>query len=191
MGNFELDLPKFHIEQGYITGFVGANGAGKTTTIKLMMNMLFADDGEIKVFGKDVRHHEVDIKKHIGYIGDPLGYSEDQRLNDTAKVMKYFYQDWDNELYSKYMKQFDLNGKSKFKELSMGQKKQFALTIALAHRPKLLLRDEPTANLDPVVRNYILSILRSYMQDEEVSIFYSTHVTTDLDKACDYVAYLQ
>lgn len=191
LGNFTLDIPKLEIKQGYITGFVGQNGAGKTTTIKLLMGLLNTTQGQIEILGKPVDPSHYKLRDLIGYVGDPTGYTEETKLGHIKQMFSPFYSTWDEALYTKYIKHFNLDESKKVKELSQGQNKQFALTMALAHRPKLIVLDEPTANLDPVVRNYILSILMEHMQDEEVSVFYSTHITSDLEKASDYIAYIQ
>lgn len=190
LGNFTLDIPNLVVKEGYITGFVGKNGVGKTTTLKLIMNLLRLDSGTIKVFGKDVRTMSKEIHEHIGFVGEPTGYMSEATVEQTRKMIAPFYKSWDDDLYNKYIKAFGLDGNKKIKELSQGQNKQMALIMALSHRPKLILLDEPTANLDPIVRNQILDILMEHMQSEEVSVFYSTHITSDLDKASDYIVML-
>ncbi|MGL4797924.1 MAG: ABC transporter ATP-binding protein [Cellulosilyticaceae bacterium] len=189
-GNFVLDIPKLEIKQGYITGFIGQNGAGKTTTLKLIMDLIRPDKGRISVLGGDVTKDPAKVKSQIGYVGDPTGYVAESSLKDIEAMVSPFYKTWDKGLYDKYMKRFELDPNKKIKELSQGQNKQFALSMVLARRPKLIMLDEPTANLDPIVRNYILSVLLEHMQDEEVSVFYSTHITTDLEKASDYITYI-
>ncbi len=190
LGDFKLDIPKLGIRQGYITGFIGENGAGKTTTIQLILNMLHLDAGSIEIFGKPVQGNNKSIHEQIGYVGEPIGYPEESSLKAIKEMLAIFYKTWDEELYERYMHFFKLQPKKKYKELSSGQKKQFALVMALAHRPKLILLDEPTANLDPVVRNEILEILMEHIQNEEVTIFYSTHITSDLERAGDYIVYI-
>ena len=191
LGNFTLDIPNLVVKEGYITGFIGQNGAGKTTTLRLIMGLLTPDEGEIKVFGKQVKKEGAAIRNLVGYVGEPIGYLTEATIEDTKKMIAPFYQDWDDALYNKYMKLFQLDPKKKVKELSQGQGKQIALIMALAHRPKLIVLDEPTANLDPIVRHEILDLLMEHMQNEEVSTFYSTHITSDLDKASDYIVMLK
>lgn len=190
LGSFTLDIPNLVVKEGYITGFVGQNGVGKTTTLKLIMNLLRLDSGAIKVFGKDVMTSSKEIHEHIGFVGEPTGYMNEATVEQTRKMIAPFYKSWDDGLYNKYIKTFGLDPNKKIKELSQGQNKQAALIMALSHRPKLILLDEPTANLDPIVRNQILDILMEHMQNEEVSVFYSTHITSDLDKASDYIVML-
>lgn len=190
LGKFVLDIPNLVIKEGYITGFIGQNGAGKTTTLKLIMNLLKLDCGQIKVFGKDVQTMSKTIHEQIGFVGEPTGYMSEATVEQTKQMIAPFYKEWDDNLFNKYTKLFDLDTSKKIKELSQGQDKQAALIMALSHRPKLILLDEPTANLDPVVRIQILDILMEHMQNEEVSVFYSTHITSDLDKASDYIVML-
>ncbi len=191
LGDFVLDIPYLEIKKGYITGFVGENGAGKTTTIKLILDMLIPDSGSIEVDGINVRNNGILVKKHIGYVGDPTGYPEESKLKDIKRMYAPFYETWDEALYQKYVRRFKLKSDTKYGKLSTGQKKQFALVMALSHRPKLIILDEPTSGLDPVVRQDILNVLMEHMQDEEVSVFYSTHITSDLERAGDYIVYIK
>lgn len=191
LGAFCLEIPSLEIKKGYITGFIGQNGAGKTTTIKLILDMLCLDEGTIQVEGLDTKMAAAEIKAKIGYVGEPTGYPEESRLKHIKKMIAPFYKTWDEALFEKYIKDFRLNLDKKYGELSTGQKKQFDLIMALAHKPELILLDEPTAGLDPVVRNEILEVLMQHMQDEKVTIFYSTHITSDLEKTCDYLVYIQ
>lgn len=191
MGDFELDIPELALKKGYITGFIGENGAGKTTTIRLMMDMLIPDSGEIEIEGINVRNKGKEVKQDIGFVGEPTGFPEESKLKDIKRMYAPFYKNWDEGLFETYSKRFHLKLMKKYKELSTGQKKQFDLVMALSHRPKLIILDEPTAGLDPVVRNEILDVLMEHMQNEEVTIFYSTHITTDLEKAGDYIVYIK
>ncbi|MEG2511577.1 MAG: ABC transporter ATP-binding protein, partial [Bacilli bacterium] len=185
---FKLDILKFNVKEGYITGFIGPNGSGKTTTIKLIMNMLFKDEGSIKILGTEVSNDNISIKEKIGYVGETSGYLGESKLKNIKKMVCRFYKDWDDSLYNKYIRKFKLDENKIYKELSSGEKRQFDLIIALSHHPKLIIMDEPTANLDPLVRNEFLEILQEHMENEDVTVFYSTHITSDLDKASDYIA---
>lgn len=191
LGDFTLDIPKLTIRKGYITGFVGENGAGKTTTIKLILGMLLANEGEIEVEGLKVSEKGEKIRQEIGYVGDPTGYPEESKLIDIKAMYAPFYKKWDDSLFDHYSQRFKLKLNNKYSQLSTGQKKQFALVMALSHRPSLIILDEPTAGLDPVVRNEILDVLMEHMQSDEVSIFYSTHITSDLEHAGDYLVYIK
>ena len=188
---FELNIPKLSIKKGYITGFIGENGSGKTTTIKLMLDMLIPDTGEVLIDGMRVSENAKAIKEKIGYVGEPTGYPQESKLKNIKRMVKPFYKDWDEKLFNSYMERFGLKEDKKYGDLSTGQKKQFALIVALAHKPELIILDEPTAGLDPVVRSEMIDLLMEHMQNEEVTIFYSTHITSDLEKAGDYLVYIR
>lgn len=186
---FTLELPELRVREGFVTGFIGENGAGKTTAIKLIMNMLFADAGEVTVFGQEAS--KAALREEIGYVGEAMGFMEDARLGDIVKMMRPFYRRWDDGEFGKAARRFGLTDlRQKYKALSQGRRKQFALATALAHHPRLLLLDEPTANLDPLVRNEILTMLAGKLEREELTVFFSTHITSDLDKIADYLEFL-
>lgn len=189
-GDFLLQIKDLAIPKGYITGFIGENGAGKTTTMSLIMNCIHADTGSVEVFGKEIASNEVAIKEQIGYVGAQTGYPKEAKLKHIKSMVAPFYPAWDEKLFQSYIKRFNINMQKKYKELSTGKQKQFALIMALSHHPKLILLDEPTANLDPIAREEILELIREHMQDEEVTTFYSTHITSDLEKAADYILYM-
>ena len=174
------------IESGYITGFIGPNGSGKTTTIKLIMNMLKMDSGIIKVFNNDIQDYFA-YKSEIGYVGDEAGFLDTVKVKNIKKYMSNFYKKWDEDLYKKYISKFRIDENKVYKDLSKGQKKQFELIIALSHHPKLIIMDEPTANLDPRVRSELLEMLQEHIEREEATVFYSTHITSDLEKTADYI----
>ncbi|WP_066453188.1 ABC transporter ATP-binding protein [Anaerotruncus rubiinfantis] len=187
---FTLSLPEFAVEEGYVTGFIGENGAGKTTTLKLIMDMIYADEGAVTVFGLDSHRDGKKIREQISYIGEQPGYLDQAKLKNIKKMVAPFYSDWEESAFENYAKRFSLDLNKKYKDLSKGKQKQFALAVALSHHPRLLLMDEPTANLDPLVRQEILDILADEMQREGVTVFFSTHITSDLDKIADYVHFL-
>lgn len=185
-GNFQLSIDDLLIESGYITGFIGPNGSGKTTTIKLIMNMLKMDSGIIKVFNNDIRDYFA-YKSEIGYVGDEAGFLDTVKVKNIKKYMSNFYEKWDEDLYKKYISKFRIDQNKLYKDFSKGQKKQFELIIALSHHPKLIIMDEPTANLDPRVRSELLEMLQEHIEREEATVFYSTHITSDLEKTADYI----
>ena len=187
-GDFKIDISKFNVKEGYITGFIGPNGAGKTTTIKLIMNMLFKDEGSIKILDEEISIDNINVKAKIGYVGEITGYLQEAKLKNIKRMVSRFYNNWDESIYNKYIRKFRLDETKIYKELSSGEKRQFDLIMALSHHPKLIIMDEPTANLDPLVRNEFLEILQEHMANEEITVFYSTHITSDLDKAADYIA---
>ncbi|MBC5996616.1 ABC transporter ATP-binding protein [Romboutsia ilealis] len=188
--DFSLNIKELDIKEGYVTGFIGPNGSGKTTTIKLIMNMLKKDNGTIKILGKEYKECDLSIKEQIGYVGDYSGYLHDAKISIIKKNISRFYKNWDEELYKKYINKFKLDEKKTYKELSKGQKKQFELAIVLSHHPKVIIMDEPTANLDPLVRNEFLEILQERIEVDNASVFYSTHITSDLDKVGDYLVFI-
>ena len=186
-GNFKLDIDKLDIKQGYITGFIGANGAGKSTTIKLILDMIKKENGSVKIFGEEYDNDKKHITEEIGYMGDINGFYTESKLKNIKKYISKFYKNWDEELYKRYISLFSLDENKRYIKLSQGQRKQFELSILLAHNPKLIILDEPTANLDPLVRNTFLEIIQEHIEKHEATVFYSTHITSDLDKVCDYV----
>lgn len=188
--NFTLKDISFKLEPGYIMGFIGPNGAGKSTTIKLIMNLLKKDKGEIKIFGLDHIKYEKEIKDKIGFVYDENYYYEELTINQMKDIVASFYTKWNDNTFNQYLKDFDLNPKVKIKTLSKGMKMKFSLAIALSHDADLIIMDEPTSGLDPVFRREILDILYDLIQDENKSVFFSTHITTDLEKIADYVTFI-
>jgi len=187
---FSINSISFNLEQGYIMGFIGPNGAGKTTVIKLIMNLLKKDSGEIKIFDLDHIEHEREIKNRIGFVYDESHFYEDFTMRQMKSMIQPFYTKWDNTTFEKYMNEFQLNPDLKIKKLSKGMKMKFSLALALSHNAELIIMDEPTSGLDPVFRREILDILYNIIQDEKVGIFFSTHITTDLEQIADYVTYI-
>lgn len=189
--NFRLDKISFNIEQGFIMGLIGENGAGKTTTIKLIMNLIKKDDGEIKVFEKDHVSYEREIKEKIGFVYDDCFYYENLSIRDNGKMFSNFYKYWSWDTFEAYLKKFGLNEKQKVKELSKGMKMKFAIALALSHEAEFLILDEPTSGLDPVMRRQILDILQGLMENEKMGILISSHITSDLEKIADFVTYIR
>lgn len=188
--DFKLDNISFNLEPGYIMGLIGPNGSGKSTIIKLIMNLLKKDSGEIELFGKDHIKFEKEIKDRIGFVYDESYFYEDLTMKRMKSVMAPFYSQWDDKTFYKYMKDFDLDPNKKIKDLSKGMKMKFSLALALSHKADLIIMDEPTSGLDPIFRRQILDILYDVIQDENKSIFFSTHITTDLDKIADYITFI-
>ena len=175
--NFTLTIDKLNVPTGYITGFIGPNGSGKTTTIKSILGMINPNKGTINVLPKE----------DLAYVGDESGFLVESTLKLIRKGISNFYKNWDKALYKKYITRFELDENKVYKDLSKGQKKQFELIIALSHHPKLLIMDEPTSGLDPLVRNDFLELIQEHMELDNMTVFYSSHITTDLDKAADYI----
>lgn len=187
---FKIDNISFNLPKGYIMGFIGANGAGKTTTIKLILNMIKRESGEIKVFGLDNIREEENIKEQIGVVFDECYYLEDWTLNDVEKAVSMFYKNWNSSIYEKYLKEFNLARDKKVKDLSRGMRMKLMIAVAFSHEAKLLILDEPTSGLDPVARDEFLDILRDYIEDEEKSVIFSSHITSDIEKIADYITYI-
>ena len=188
--NFKLEIDYLNIEKGYITGFVGPNGSGKTTTIKLIMNMIKKQDGKIKILGKEYEMDDLDIKEVIGYVGEKSGYYQEAKIREIKKSISEFYKNWDEELYKTYINRLEIDESKRYKDLSKGNQKKFELVMSLSHHPKIIIMDEPTANLDPLVRNEFLEILQERIEEDNATVFYSTHITSDLDKVSDYIVFI-
>ena len=184
--NFSLTIDKLDIPEGYITGFIGPNGSGKTTTIKSLLGMTKLDSGEIKILNSDI-NKDTKTKEYIAYVGDESGFLEESKISSLHKIISKFYSNWDEDLYKKYINKFKINEDKEYKSLSKGQKKQFELIMALSHHPKLLIMDEPTSSLDPIIRNEFLELMQEHIDMDNMTVFYSTHITTDLDKSADYI----
>lgn len=184
---FSLRGVSFSLEPGYIMGFIGGNGSGKTTTIKLIMNLLHLDGGEIKVFGLDSRQQEQEVKQRIGFVYDENHFYEGLTIKEMSRVVAPFYRNWDWAIYNKYVEAFALPATRKIKDFSRGMKMKYALAVALAHKAELLIMDEPTSGLDPIVRSELLEILSDVIQDERCSVLLSSHITSDLDRIADFV----
>ena len=188
--NFTLDNLTFKVKRGSVMGFIGPNGSGKSTTIKLIMNLIKKDNGNINIFGQDNLKHEKGIKQKIGFVYDENNFYEELNIMEMKNILRPFYKNWDDNTFQQYINDFELPKKNKIKSLSKGMKMKFSLAIALSHKAELIIMDEPTAGLDPVFRSELLDILYNIIQDENVSIFFSTHITTDLEKIADYITFI-
>jgi ABC-2 type transport system ATP-binding protein len=187
---FTLRDVSFSVPRGYVCGLVGPNGAGKTTIIKLIMNLVRRDAGEIRVFGLDNRADEVAVKSRIGFVYDSPGYWDDRTLETQRRVLGPFYPTWNDRTFDRLAAEFELPMRQAFGKLSRGTKMKFALAMALSHGADLLIMDEPTAGLDPVFRREFLRRLSGLLQDEGKSVLFSTHITSDLDRIADYITFV-
>ena len=180
-----LDSVSFSLPEGCVTGFIGANGAGKTTTIRSILNLAHKDAGTIKIFGLDAEEHEKEIKDRIGIIMDGSYFYNDLSMRDMKSIIAPAYSKWSDADYQSYMDKFDLDPKQKISTLSSGMRMKYALVLALSHQAELLIMDEPTSGLDPLVRSQFLEIIKEYMKNGGKGVFFSTHITSDLDKIAD------
>lgn len=190
-GDFRLKDVSFSVPRGYIMGLIGPNGAGKTTVIKLLLNLIRRDGGDVRVFGLDNLAAETEIKSRLGIVHDTPFFYEHLRLATVAKTVAPFYRDWDDGLFRRLAVEFELPLGKSFKALSRGMKMKFALAAALSHKADLLILDEPTSGLDPVFRRELLKKLSAFIQDEGKSVLFSTHITSDLERIADFITFIR
>ncbi len=187
---FDLKDIGFFLPEGYIMGFIGANGAGKTTTIRLLLNMLRHDGGEVRIFGWDHVEYEQQIKDDIGVVFDWVYLVDEWTLNQAVQALRPFYRRWNQATFDGYCHRFGVPKDKKIKDMSRGTQVKLSLAIALSHEAKLLILDEPTSGLDPMARDTILEILQEYIADGKHSVLFSTHITGDLEKIADYITFI-
>ena len=186
---FRLGRVTFSLEGGKITGFIGRNGAGKTTTIKSMLNLIHTDSGEISYFGVPLSGHETEIKQRIGYSTGTISWYPRKTIREIADVTKVFYRNWDEDAFRNYMTLFGLDENKKPIELSEGMKVKFNLLLALSHKAEVLILDEPTSGLDPFSRDELLELFMT-LREHGVTILFSTHITSDLERCADNIIYI-
>ena len=188
---FALENVSFSLAPKHIMGLIGKNGAGKSTTLKSILNMVPLENGKIEIFQKDFYKYEKACKQQIGVVFGGIDFYPLKKLSAITSVTQKFYTDWSQEQYKKYIKHFALDESKKFKELSNGMKVKYLLALALSHHAELLILDEPTSGLDPVSRDELLHMFRQIVKNENCSILFSTHITSDLDKCADDITYIQ
>ncbi|MBS7388044.1 MAG: ABC transporter ATP-binding protein, partial [Eubacteriales bacterium] len=189
--DFTLDSLTLSLPEGSIMGLIGENGAGKSTTIKLIMNAILPDSGSIEVLGMDNKSPEfAEAKEDIGVVLDEAYFPINLNCKNVNTIMRLTYKKWDSDKYFGYIKEFGLPEKKAFKDFSRGMKMKLAIAVALSHDPKLLVLDEATGGLDPIVRDEILDIFNDFTRDESHSVLISSHIVSDLEKICDYIAFL-
>ena len=190
-GDFAIRDLNLAVPSGTICGLVGENGAGKSTTIRLLMGALRPDSGTASVLGTDVSSPEFrEVKEDVGVVLDEAYFPESLNAAQVGKIMAATYCQWDQKLYDSYLKRFDLPEKKQFKDFSRGMRMKLAIAVALSHQPKLLVLDEATAGLDPIVRDEVLDIFNEFTREEDHSILISSHILSDLEKLCDYIAFI-
>lgn len=185
LGGLDLTLPS-----GCIMGLIGENGAGKSTTIKLILDMISKDGGSVKILGRDGADDTVLVREDVGVVMDEVGIPECLTVSQIGKVMKNIFRNWDEAAYDQLVTRFSLPNEKQFKDFSRGMKMKTGIAIALSHDAKLLLLDEATSGLDPVVRDEVVDLLSEFTREENHSILISSHIVSDLEKLCDYVAFL-
>lgn len=184
-GDFSLSNVTFSLPEDCITGFIGVNGAGKTTTLRSILRLATNASGNIKIFGLDMKKHERELKNRIGVVMDDGGFYDELTMSEMKNVIAPAYSSWSEQDYKDYMDRFSLNQKQKINTLSKGMRMKYALALALSHKAELLIMDEPTSGLDPLIRSQLLTILTDYMKEGGKGVFFSTHITSDLEKVAD------
>jgi len=188
---FKLDDINLSLPRGTIMGLVGENGAGKTTLIKLTLNQINKDEGEVTIFGRDPINHEIEIKDNIGVVFSENHFSEDFTPCIIERIMRNVYSSWDENCYYNYLEIFKVNRHLKIKELSQGMKMIINLAVALSHDADLLILDEATTGLDPIARKQVHDLLNDYICDGKKSILFSTNITSDLDRIADFITFIK
>lgn len=188
--DFTLEHLNLTLPSGCIMGLIGENGAGKSTTIKLILDMIKRDSGTVTLLGKDNQENFRLTKEDIGVVLDEVGFPECLTARQVNNILKYAYKNWDEAAYFSYLKSFSIPEKKEFREFSRGMKIKLGIAAALSHHPRLLILDEATSGLDPVVRNEVVDMFSEFTREESHAILISSHIVSDLEKLCDYVAFL-
>ena len=187
--DFTLDHVSFSIPKGTIMGLIGENGAGKSTTINAILDLIHKDDGTVTFWGQELSSAK-QLKEDIGVVFDGINFYETLTAAKVGKISQTAYKQWDDRLYREYLNRFQLPTDKEIKTFSKGMKMKLCIAVALSHRPKLLILDEATSGLDPVMRDDILDVFLEFVQDEEHSIMISSHITTDLEKVADSITFI-
>lgn len=187
---FSLSDLSFEVPQGAIVGLIGENGAGKSTTLNAILGLTHKDTGEISIMGTPIEELTMDMKEKIGVVFDGTNFSEELTPQKLNKILNGIYASWDEDFFVSLLKKLSLPFRKKIKSFSKGMKAKLSIAVAFAHHPKLLILDEATSGLDPIVRDHILDMFLDFVQDEENSILVSSHITTDLEKVADYIVFI-
>ena len=188
--NFKLDDVSFVLPCGHIMGLIGENGAGKSTIINCILDIIEKDSGSISVLGQKNDKNNVSLKENIGVVLDASDVYDNYTVKQVETIMKDVYKQWNHESYDYYIQKFALPLNKMIKDFSRGMKMKMAITIALSHQPKLLILDEATSGLDPIMRDEILDVFMEFVQDENHAILLSSHISSDLEKIADYIAFI-
>lgn len=187
---FTLEGLNLTLPAGCILGLIGENGAGKSTTIKLILDILHKDGGSVTILGRDNGDNLPLIKEDVGVVMDELGIPQCLNTKQVGKIMAKMFRNWDSAVYEGYLKTLDIPEKKPFKDFSRGMKMKLGIAIALSHGAKLLLLDEATSGLDPVARDQVVELLEDFTREEDHAVLISSHIVSDLEKLCDYIAFL-
>ena len=187
---FTLDRVNLTLPSGCILGLVGENGAGKSTTLRLILNMMKNDGGSIRVLGAEQDENFSKVKEQIGVVLDDMGFPSCMTARQIGKMMKQLYRNWDEAMYQKTLKWLAVPMDKSFEKYSRGMKMKQSIAVALSHHPKLLILDEATSGLDPVVRDSFVDAVMDFTRDEECSVLISSHIVSDLERMCDYIAFM-
>ena len=188
--DFLLDNVSFEVPMGSVMGFVGENGAGKTTTIGCILNTLFRNSGSIQIFEKEMKDEDTVLRNDIGVVYDGDNFPKYLTAKQISEIMQGIFSQWDNSLFQKYLKTFRLNEKQKIGKYSKGMTMKLAIAVALSHHPKLLILDEATSGLDPIMRDEMLEVFLDFVGEGDHSILLSSHITSDLEKIADYITFI-
>lgn len=188
--NFKLDDISFVLPCGHIMGLIGENGAGKSTIINCILDIIEKDSGSISVLGQKNDKNNVSLKENIGVVLDASDVYDNYTVKQVENIMKDVYKQWNHEVYDYYIQKFALPLNKMIKDFSRGMKMKMAITIALSHQPKLLILDEATSGLDPIMRDEILDVFMEFVQDENHAILLSSHISSDLEKIADYITFI-
>ena len=189
-GDFVLDKISFSLPRGVIMGLIGENGAGKSTTINCILNEIQKSSGTIRIFGKDHSTDEIEIKDKLGVVFDENHFPDIFTPEEIGKFMSGIYSAWEWQLYHQFLEKFELPKDKKIKDFSKGMKVKLAFAVALSHNAELLILDEATSGLDPIIRDDVLDMLIDFVQDESHSVLVSSHITSDLEKVADYITFI-
>ena len=187
---FAIDRLSLTVPQGCIVGLIGENGAGKSTTINLILDTIHKDSGSITLLGNDNTQNTSSLKEDIGVVPDEPGFPECLTAAQVNSIMKYTFTNWDETAFNNYISMLKIPAGKPFKDFSRGMKMKLSIAVAMSHNAKLLILDEPTGGLDPVVRDEVIDMFNEFTRDENHSILISSHIVSDLEKICDYIAFI-
>jgi ABC-type multidrug transport system, ATPase component len=188
--NFAIKDISFSIPEGSIVGFIGENGAGKSTTMNCILNVIRRDSGTIEIFGREMTDEDIDIRENIGVVYDSNNFPEYLTAKQLADILGRIYSKWDDFCFEQFLRRFGLPESQKIKSYSRGMSMKLAIAVALSHDSKLLILDESTSGLDPIMRDEILDVLLEFVKQENHSILLSSHITSDLEKIADYIVFI-